>query len=124
MGLFLGCLRHWIWCLFAVEVRIFLQISALLCGHILVGNHFPLYFLSKLYHNKSTLNESWWYMILHTNLLHIERKLMIYDTSYQLVAQCFYLLIIAATFFGLRSWPFSGSLEVFRCVQHMCQLIW
>jgi hypothetical protein len=33
----------------------------------------------------------------------------IYIYIYQLVAQCFYLLIIAPTCFGLSCWPSSGS---------------
>jgi len=34
------------------------------------------------------------------------------------------LLIIAATFFGLRSWPSSGRSQVFRRVSLMRQRMW
>jgi len=40
------------------------------------------------------------------------------------VAQYSYFLIIAGTCFVLSSWPSSGSSNVFRNVQLLCQIMW
>jgi len=54
----------------------------------------------------------------------VNTLLYIHNIYYQLLQQCFYLLIIAPTYFGLSCWPSSRISLVLRRVQLMLQLVW